>query len=139
MPVDRREAIERRRREVAQRVTRLERDLAISNADASSLAALSLARTELAEMERALRGVEASEDHDPNVVELGDTVTIKEEGSRETERYTIVGPVEARVDESWISSDSPLGTALLGRAVGDRITVDAPAGSIRCTILLIER
>lgn len=93
----------------------------------------------MADLERALRRDEAGEEHDPEVVEMGDTVTIRRGKSRGRERYTIMGPDEARADESWISPDSPLGTALLGHAVGDRITVETPRGSIKCRILLIER
>ena len=48
--------------------------------------------------------------HDPSLVELGDTVTVREEGSADLERFTIVGKLEARLDSTWISVESPLGS-----------------------------
>ena len=38
-----------------------------------------------------------------------------------------------------ISEDSPFGRALLGRNVGDDVTVDAPAGPVEYQILRVER
>jgi transcription elongation factor GreA len=70
---------------------------------------------------------------DPTVVELGDVVTIRlEEGVEET--YIVVHPAEAPVEDARISSESPLGWALLGRRVGETVEVDVPTGSYRCTI-----
>ena len=42
--------------------------------------------------------------------------------------YTITAPIGARLDESWISSDSPMAKALLGHRVGDTGEVRAPSG-----------
>jgi transcription elongation factor GreA len=61
------------------------------------------------------------------VVQVGSTVVIQEEGSK-PEEYTIVGAAEADPAEGRISNESPLGKALLGHKPGDRIQVDAPAG-----------
>ena len=44
------------------------------------------------------------------------------------ETFTIVGSSEARPGEGRISNTSPLGSALLGRRVGDDVVVKAPAG-----------
>jgi transcription elongation factor GreA len=113
--------------------------VAASGTDASALEALGEARAELADILAALRALERTEEHDPSRVEMGDTVTIQEGGSSDAHRYTIVGPVEARVDGSWISSESPLGSALLGRRAGDTVTVRVPGGSVRYTLLSIGR
>lgn len=138
-PEDRRRALEERRARLQQQIVDLEHAVAAAKADASALADLSSARVELREVMEALRHPEAGDGHDPNVVEIGDTVAVREEGSSETERYKIVGPVEARVDDSRISAESPLGAALLGRRPSETVTVDAPAGSIRYTVVFIER
>ena len=66
---------------------------------------------------------------DTDSIQVGNTVTIQEEGSREKEEYTIVGAAEADPDEGKISNESPLGKALLGKRLGDKVTVDAPAGA----------
>jgi transcription elongation factor GreA len=75
---------------------------------------------------------------DPRLVELGDTVTIRLEDGMD-ERYIIVHPLEATVDDARISADSPLGCTLLQRQVGESIEVAAPAGSYRCTIMSATR
>ena len=75
---------------------------------------------------------------DPQRVELGELVTVRVEGGP-PERFLIVHPVEAPLDDLRISADSPLARALLGRRVGERVTVPAPAGTYRCQILAAER
>ena len=42
--------------------------------------------------------------------------------------FEIVGTTEADVDANRISNESPVGNALLGRKVGERVTVQVPAG-----------
>ena len=46
--------------------------------------------------------------------------------------FFVVDPLEAPVEDRRISSDSPLGRALLGRHVGEVVEVDAPGGRYRC-------
>jgi transcription elongation factor GreA len=70
-------------------------------------------------------------------VQVGTTVTIQEEGL-EPEHYTIVGAAEANPAANRISNESPLGKALLNRKVGEKVQVDAPAGSFVVTILKVE-
>jgi len=71
-------------------------------------------------------------------VELGSKVTVLEEGSDEPETYYIVGSAESDPLNGRISNESPLGKALMGAKVGDRIVVKAPAGELRFQILSIE-
>lgn len=73
----------------------------------------------------------------PDVVQVGDTVTIQEEGG-EPEVYTIVGAAEANSREGKVSNESPIGKAILNHQVGEVVTVDAPAGSYKVTIIKIE-
>ncbi len=63
-------------------------------------------------------------------VVLGARVTIAEKGTTEKEVYYLVGSAEANPQEGKISSESPLGKALLGKKVGDQVKVDAPAGEL---------
>lgn len=72
--------------------------------------------------------------NDPTTVQVGDTVTIQEEGG-EPEEYVIVGAAEANPREGKISNESPLGKALLNHRPGDVVTVDAPGGSFKVKIL----
>jgi transcription elongation factor GreA len=71
------------------------------------------------------------------VIQVGATVTIQEEGS-EPEVYTIVGPAEANPREGRISNESPLGRALMDHRINDRVRVDAPAGSFYVLVLKVE-
>ena len=74
----------------------------------------------------------------PGVVELGDEVTVEFDAG-ETERFLLVDPVEAPLDQVRISVESPLARALLGRPVGEQIEVQAPGGRYRCRILATRR
>jgi transcription elongation factor GreA len=63
-------------------------------------------------------------------VVLGARITIVEDGTKDKEIYYLVGSAEANPKEGKISSESPLGKALLGKKVGDKVKVDAPAGEL---------
>jgi transcription elongation factor GreA len=69
-------------------------------------------------------------------VHLGSAVTV-EDGTEET-RWTIVGPTEADPADGRISIASPVGSALLGRSVGDEVVVRTPRGEARYRVLAIE-
>lgn len=71
-------------------------------------------------------------------VGLGNVVTVVEDGGNDPERFRLVGPAEADPANGRISYESPLGRALLGRRVGDVVTVEAPAGVLRFRIVGIE-
>jgi len=71
-------------------------------------------------------------------VGLGSRVTVVEEGEDEPERFVIVGAAESDPVNGRISNESPIGHALLSRRVGDRVTVEAPAGQIVFKITAIE-
>jgi transcription elongation GreA/GreB family factor len=75
---------------------------------------------------------------DPQLVEVGDTVTIRLEDGTE-EAFVIVHAIEASVDDARISVESPLAKALLGRRVGDNVDVAVPTGTYRCRIMTASR
>lgn len=68
-----------------------------------------------------------------DVVEIGSTVTVVDEEG-ESDTWVIVGPHEADAASGRISNVSPVGSALMGKRVGDKISVDAPAGKIEYEI-----
>jgi len=77
------------------------------------------------------------EAHDHQRVSLGSSVTVQNhKGERET--YTIVGSAEADPKGHRISNESPVGQALLGKSVGAEAQVQAPAGTLRWTIVSID-
>ncbi len=63
-------------------------------------------------------------------VVLGSRVTVVEEGEGEAETFLVVGAAEADPIDGKVSNESPLGLALLGRRVGDAVTVQSPGGEI---------
>jgi transcription elongation factor GreA len=60
------------------------------------------------------------------VVQVGSTVEVKDEYG--TQAFTIVGPAEVDVTSGRISMESPVGKALLGRRIGDKVEVQSPGG-----------
>lgn len=71
-------------------------------------------------------------------VSLGSRVTVVEEGGETPEEFRIVGTAEADPIDGKVSHKSPMGKALLGREVGDVVTVEAPGGEIAFRITNIE-
>jgi transcription elongation factor GreA len=69
-------------------------------------------------------------------VNVGAKVTVKVDDTKMI--FDIVGEWEADPVNKKISHDSPLGVALTGRKVGDKVEVEAPAGVINYEILAIE-
>ena len=72
------------------------------------------------------------------LVEIGSEATVQERGSRrEPETYTIVGSTEADPIEHKISNESPIGKALLGKAKGEVVEVEAPGGMFKYEVVKI--
>jgi transcription elongation factor GreA len=70
------------------------------------------------------------------VVELGSRVRVAEEGEESV--MQVVSSAEANSREGRISSVSPVGAALMGRKVGDAVTIVTPGGQIRYEVLEIS-
>lgn len=70
-------------------------------------------------------------------VSIGSWITIQEKGV-DPEKYQLVGHTEANPREGRISNESPIGIALLGREIGDNVTVETPGGETIFKILKIE-
>lgn len=68
-------------------------------------------------------------------VALGSKVTVSINGKKEL--FTVVGEWEADPHDKKISHESPLGKALIGQTVGDKVEVKAPAGKVHYTIVSI--
>jgi transcription elongation factor GreA len=94
------------------------------------------------ELERLLK--------DPDIVETpteadsvapGVLVTVRpvDEDDEEEETYLLAASKEERIDGvRTVSVDSPIGTALLGRRAGDRVTYRAPGGTFVCEVVRLE-
>lgn len=71
-------------------------------------------------------------------VVVGSRVTVVEQGQKEKEMYTLVGSAEANPADGKISVESPVGKALLGAKVGDKVKVNAPGGEIVFSVKAIQ-
>jgi transcription elongation factor GreB len=74
---------------------------------------------------------------DPGRVYFGAWVTLEDEDGRER-RHRLVGPDEFDMAPAFISLDSPLARALLGRRVDDEVAVELPGGTRRWVVTAIE-
>jgi len=74
-----------------------------------------------------------------DVVVFGARVTVKDLRDME-EAYELVGPGEEDYDGDVmkILTSSPIGQAMIGKKVGDRVEVDIPAGKLRLEIISID-
>ncbi|MEW8969733.1 transcription elongation factor GreA [Mesobacillus jeotgali] len=73
-----------------------------------------------------------------DAVSLGRTVTFIELPDGDEESYTIVGSAEADPFEGKISNDSPIAKSLMGKKVGDEVTVQTPGGEMNVRITTIK-
>jgi transcription elongation factor GreA len=69
-------------------------------------------------------------------VAVGTSVKVEVNGNHN--EFNIVGEWEANPAESKISHTSPLGKALVGKKVGEKVEVDVPAGKLTYEILEIK-
>lgn len=89
------------------------------------------------EIEEILKNVEIIENHNhAATVSLGSTITVELNGIKSD--LNIVGEFEADPMEKKLSSTSPIGKALLGRKIGELVTVEVPDGKITYKILAIK-
>lgn len=129
-----------RRPEVLARVSqaRNQGDLAENAEYAAAREELSFIDGRLDELEELLKQAVLIREYGKTsspIVKLGSKVTLNIRGKKET--FMLVGKWEADPKEKKISHESPLGKALIGKRVGEKIEVEAPAGEIIYTIASI--
>jgi len=94
-----------------------------------------IARLEVLLKEAVVRNTPA----DASVVGQGVVVTVRDCGDENIEDSFVVAEPEERVTGARVLSPrSPLGQALLGKRVGDRVTYDAPGGKFTYEIVSLR-
>lgn len=73
-----------------------------------------------------------------DIVGLGKTVTFVELPDGDEETYSIVGSAEADPFEGKISNDSPIAKSLIGKKLGETVTVNTPGGDITVKIVSVK-
>ena len=72
------------------------------------------------------------------VVQLLNTVTVRNKANGSTMTYTIVTENEANFREMKIASNSPIAKGLIGHKVGETVAIQVPAGMMNLEIVKIE-
>lgn len=130
------------RRELAARIK-----LAISYGDLKENSEYHSAKDDQAHMETRIQILEKmitkarivdADSLSASAVQIGSTVVLHDKEFDERVEYQIVGPAEADVLENRISYESPLGKELIGKAVGEVVSVSAPMGVIQYEVLEIR-
>mgnify|MGYP003586976910 FL=1 len=85
-----------------------------------------LVETRIAEIEDILQNASIIQATAGSTVGLGSRVELKT--GDKTVVYSLVGPVEADPLSGKISNESPIGLQLMGKSVGDRVTISTPKG-----------
>lgn len=93
------------------------------------------------EIDKILKNAEVvvEDEVDVNVINIGCKIKIYDMEFDEELEYKLVGSTEANSLRGKISNESPLGSKLIGKKVGDVITVDTHAGSMQYKILGIQK
>ena len=91
----------------------------------------------ISSLEKMIRFAEIIDDKnvEADIVSIGRTVTFVELPDEEEESYSIVGSAEANPLQGKISNDSPIARALLGKRVGDEVSIATPGGDMKVKIV----
>ena len=77
-------------------------------------------------------------DQDSRRISPGDRVTLWDTENEEEIVYSVLSSAEVAFGQQGISTDSPVGKALMGHVVGDTVDVVVPDGKVCYTIRKIE-
>lgn len=97
---------------------------------------LSFVDGRISELEDLIRMAQVVTPESSDKVGVGHAVTVQINGVKNV--FNIVGEWEANPAQKKISHSSPLGQSLMGKKVGEKVEVAAPAGKVTYTILSIE-
>lgn len=94
-----------------------------------------LLETRIAEIEEIVTNADIIKASHKSAIGLGSRVELKTGAKKVV--YTIVGPVEANPLEGKVSNESPIGMALYGKKVDDKVTISTPKGDINYTVVSV--
>ena len=95
----------------------------------------------LAELEELLRTATFVDDTavSTDAVAVGTVVRVLDMEFNEEDEYTLVGFTEADPTKLFISQESPIGEALVGKRAGEEVDVKSPGGIVKMKILSIRK
>lgn len=93
------------------------------------------------ELEKLLKNAEVivEEEIDLDKISIGCKVKVFDDEYKEEMEFRIVGSTEANSLQNKISNESPVGRELIGKSVGDVVTVETQAGIVQYKVLEIQR
>ena len=100
----------------------------------------SFVETEIAQIEETLRKATIVDTSHlkKDQVNVGSTVVVFDMDFEEEDTYKIVGVIESDPNKNFVSNESPIGSALLGKKVGDIASFETPGGMVQMKILKIS-
>ena len=132
-----------KRSEVAQKIKE-----AREQGDLSENAEYDAAKDEQRDIEARIEEIEAilknaevvdEDDIDTKTINVGCKVKVLDKEYDEELEFKIVGSTEASSLNGMISNESPLGSALIGKKVGNVVSVETQDGVAKYKVLSIER
>ena len=130
-----------KRAEVAQqiKIAREFGDLKENAEYAAAREAQNILETEIGEIETTLPRIKLFNyaKADTSAVNIGTRVKLQNISNKQTIEYTITGILESDITVGRLSNESPVGSALLGKKVGEEVEVKVPAGKIKYKVLKI--
>ena len=132
-----------RRREIAEKIK-----VALSFGDLSENSEYDEAKNDqamvearIASIENMLKNVKIIDEQElsTDIINVGAKVRLYDVEFDETCEYRIVGSNEANPDIGRISDESPVGAALLGHKVGERVEIETPGGIVAFDVLEISK
>ncbi len=136
------EELKSRRGQIAQKIAD-----ARDYGDLSENAEYSEARNEQSQVESRIAEIEeilqnasliTASGKKTGAISLGVTVDLHHSETKKKVTYTIVGSVEADPLEGKISDESPIGQALMGKKVGEKVSIVTPSGNVGYEIAAIS-
>lgn len=99
-----------------------------------------IVETEIAQIEETLRKatIVSGKNLKKDAVNVGNTVVVFDMDFQEEDTYKVVGVIESDPDKNYVSNESPIGSALLGKKVGDIASFETPGGTVQMKILKIS-
>lgn len=92
----------------------------------------------IATIESMLRSAIIVSDYKGGVINIGSTVVVEKGSDHIQKTYRIVGSEEANMKEGKISNKSPLGSTLIGKKKGDKVSIITPSGEMLYSIISVE-
>lgn len=125
------ELTEVKRKEITERISKAREfgDLSENSEYDTAREEQSFTEGRIIEIEEILKHASViSEKIKHNIVEMGSKIKVDIDGNKE--EFYIVSSVEANPSEGKISNESPVGRALLGAKVGDKVTISSTITSV---------